>query len=63
MGLHNSLNLRMELLVGKDDDLPVDVLHYLQELGPEEGQGVVRLFIDFSLNFAPHEIILRNSIW
>jgi hypothetical protein len=33
--------------------------HYLWDLGPKGGQGVMRLFIDLSLNFAPHEIILR----
>ena len=57
IGLHNSLNPRTKLLTGMDDDLPVHVDHYLRDLGPEGGQGVVRLFIDLSLNYAPHEII------
>ena len=56
-GIHNSLNPRPELLVGGDDDLPVHVSHFLRDLGPEGGQGVMRVFIDPSLNFAPHEII------
>jgi hypothetical protein len=38
-----------------NDKLPVLVGHYLQDLGPEGGQGVVRLFIDLSLKFAPIE--------
>ncbi len=46
-----------------DDDHPVYVGHYLRDLGPEGGQGVLRLFIDLSLNFAPHEIILRITIF
>jgi len=56
-GIHNSLNPRPELLVGGNDDLPVHVSHYLLDLGPEGGQGVMRVSIDLSLNFAPHEII------
>jgi hypothetical protein len=40
-----------------DDDLPVHVSHYLLDLGPEGGQGVMRVSIDLSLNLAPHEII------
>jgi hypothetical protein len=40
-----------------DDDLPVHVSHYLLDLGPEGGQGVMRVSIDLSLNFATHEII------
>ncbi len=39
------------------DDLPVYVIYYLRNLGPEGGQGVMRVFIDLSLNFAPHKII------
>ncbi len=53
-GNHNSLNPRPELLVRRDDDLPVHVGHYLQDLVPKGGQGVMRLFIDLSLKFAPH---------
>ena len=55
--IHNSFNSRPELLVGGDDDLPVHVSHYLLDLGTEGGQGVMRVSIDLSLNFAPHEII------
>jgi hypothetical protein len=40
-----------------NDNLPVHVDQYLQDLGPEGGQGVLRLFIDLSLKFAPHERI------
>ncbi len=40
-GIHNSLNPRLELLVRTDDDLPVHVAHYLQDLGPKGGQGVM----------------------
>jgi hypothetical protein len=29
----------------------------------KRGQGVMRLFIDLSLKFAPHEIISRVIIW
>ena len=51
----NSLNPRPELLVRTDDDLPVLVGHSLQDLGPKGGQGgMMRLFIDLSLKFAPH---------
>ncbi len=39
-----------------NDDLPVMVGHYIWDHGLEGGQGVFRLFIDLSLNFAPHEI-------
>jgi hypothetical protein len=53
-GIHNNLNPRPELLVRRDDDLPVHVGHSLQDLGPKEGQDVMRLFIDLSLKFAPH---------
>ncbi len=53
-GIHNSLNPRLGLLVGRDDDLPVHVGHYLRDPGPEGGQGVIRLFIDLSLKYAPH---------
>ncbi len=42
---------------GGDDDLPVHVSHFLRDLGPEGGLGVLRVFIDLSLNFAPHEMI------
>ncbi len=57
IGLHNSLNPRLDSLAIRDDNLPVHVGHSLQDLGPKEGQGVMRVFIDLSLNFAPHEII------
>ena len=57
IGLHNSLNLRLDSLASKDDDLPVNFDHCNQDLGIEGGQGVMRVFIDLSLNFAPHEII------
>ena len=56
-GIHNSLNPRPELLVGGNDDLPVHVSQYHLDLGPEGGHGVMRVFTDLSLNFAPHEII------
>jgi hypothetical protein len=55
--LHNSLKLRPEPLAGEDDSLPVNVGNYLWDLGLERGQGIMRLFIDLSLNFAPNEII------
>ncbi len=42
-GIYNSLNPRPELLVEGDDDLPVLVGHYLLDLGPEVGQGVMRV--------------------
>jgi hypothetical protein len=45
-----------------DDDLPVFVSHYLWEPGLEGGQDIIRLSIDLSLNFAPHEIIKRITI-
>ncbi len=56
-GLHNRLNPRPELFEGADDDLPVHVSHYLQDLGPGGGQGVMMVFTDLSLKFAPHELI------
>ncbi|MFN9982850.1 MAG: hypothetical protein ACK53Y_23170, partial [bacterium] len=56
-GIHNSLNPRPELLVGMYDDLPVYVSHYLQDLGPKGGLGVMRLFTDLSLKYALHEKI------
>ncbi len=37
-----------------NDELPVHVGHYLQDLGPEGGQGVMRLFIDLSLSNSHH---------
>jgi hypothetical protein len=43
-GLHKSLNPRPELLAGRDDDLPISVGHYIQDLGLEGGQGVTRVF-------------------
>jgi hypothetical protein len=39
-----------------NDDLPVKVGHYIWNHGLEGGQGVFWLFINLSLNFAPHEI-------
>ncbi len=44
-GIHNYFKLRSELLVRRDDDLPVHVGHSLQDLGRKKGQGVMRLFI------------------
>jgi hypothetical protein len=61
-GLNNSLNPRMEHLAGVDDDLPVHAGHYLWDLGSKGGLGARRLFIDLSLNFAPHEIIKKITI-
>ena len=55
IGLNNSQ--RPKLLAGTDDDLLVNVGHYIQDLDLEGGQGVMRVFIDLSLNFASHEII------
>jgi hypothetical protein len=46
-----------------DDDLPVYVSHYLQDLGLKGGQGVMRLFTDLSLKYAPHGKIERITIW
>jgi hypothetical protein len=54
-GIHNSLNPGPELLVVMNDKLPVHVGHYLQDLGPEGGQGLMRLFTDLSLKFAPQK--------
>ncbi len=51
---NNSLNPRPELLEGTDDDHPVQVSHYLQDLGPKGGKGAMSLFIDLSLKIAPH---------
>ncbi len=62
-GIHNSLNPRSELLVVMNDKLPVHVSHYLQDLSPEGGQGVMRLFIDLSFKFAPHRRIKRITVW
>ena len=53
-GFHNSFNPRPEFIVGMNDELSVHVGHYLQDLGLEVGQGVMRLCIDLSLKFAPH---------
>ncbi len=53
-GSHNNFKPRPELLVKRDDDLPVLVGHSLQDLGPKKGQYVMRLFIDLSLKFALH---------
>ena len=61
--MHNSLNPRPELLVVMNDKLHVHVGHYLQDLGPEGGQGVMRLFTDLSLKFALHRRIKRITIW
>ncbi len=61
--MRNSLNPRPELLVGMDDDLPVHVSLYLQDLGPKGGQGVMRLFTDLSLKYAPHGKAKRITIW
>jgi hypothetical protein len=61
-GLNNSLNPKLEHLAGVDDDLPVHAGHYLRDLGSEGGLGAMRLFIDLSLNFAPHEIIKKIAI-
>ena len=53
-GFHNSFNPRPEFLLGMNDKLSVHVGHYLQDLGPDAGQGVgvMRLLIDLSLKFA-----------
>ncbi len=59
---NNSLNRRPELLVGMNDELPVYVGHYLQVLGSEGVQGVMKLFIDLSLKFAAHRTIKRITI-
>ncbi len=61
-GLNNSLNPRLEHLAGVDDDLPDHAGHYLRDLGSEGGLGAMRLLIDLSLNFAPHEIIKKITI-
>jgi hypothetical protein len=49
--------MRPEPLAEEDDNLPLNVGHYFSDLGLERGQSVMRLFIDLSLKFAPHEII------
>ena len=51
-----SLNRRPELLAYMNDNLPVKVGHYIWVHCLEGGQSVFRLFINLSLNFAPHEI-------
>ncbi len=51
---NKSLNPRPELPVGADDDLPVQDGHYLQDLGPKGGHGLMKLFIDLSLKYAPY---------
>ncbi len=61
-GLHNSISLRPEPLAKKDDNHPVNVGHYIWDLGLEGGQGVMKVFIDLSVNCAPHEIISRVAI-
>ncbi len=58
-GLNNSLYPRQELLADVVEDRPIHVVQYLQDLGSEGGQSVVRVFIDLSLNLAPQEIIKR----
>ncbi len=60
--LNNILNPRLEHLAGVDVDLPVHAGHYLSDLGSEGGLGAIRLFIDLSLNFAPHEIVKKITI-
>jgi hypothetical protein len=55
--------MRQEPLTGEDDNLPLNVGHYLGDLGLERGQNVISLFIDLSLKFAPHEIVQRVMIW
>jgi hypothetical protein len=52
IGIHTSLSPRPELLIGTDDNLPAHDGNFLQDLGPEGGQGVLRLFIDLYLKFA-----------
>ncbi len=54
--------IQTELLAGMNDDLSVKVGHYLWGHGLEGGQGDMRALIDLSLNYAPHEIILRVAI-
>ena len=56
IGLHNSLNPRLDFLASRDDDLPVNFGHYNQDLGIEGGKDVMSVFTDLSLKFAPHEI-------
>jgi len=46
-----------ELLRGRDDDLPINVCHYIQDLCLELGQDVMKVYLPLSLNYAPHEII------
>ena len=55
-GLHISLNTRPEPLAYMNDDIPVKFGHYIWDHGLEGGQGVMRPFINLSLNFAPHQI-------
>jgi hypothetical protein len=49
-------------LAEEDDSLPVNVGHYIWDLGFDGGQGIMRVFIDLSMNYAPQEIILRVTI-
>ena len=62
-GLHISLNTRPEPLAYMNEDIPVKFGHYIWDHGLEGGQGVMRLFINLSLNFPPHEIIWKISIF
>ncbi len=55
--LHDNLNPRLDFLAGRDDDLPSSLGHFNQDLGIEGGQDVMRMFINLSLNYAPHNII------
>ncbi len=58
-GLHSPQQAQsgLDFLAGRDDDLPVNFGHYNQDLDIEGGQGVMRVFIDLSLNYTPHKII------
>jgi hypothetical protein len=60
---NNSFNPRPELLVGRNDDLPVQVSHYLQYLGPKGGQSAMKLCLDLSLKYAPHRMIKKITTW
>jgi hypothetical protein len=44
IGLHNSLNTRLDSLASRNDNLPINFGHYNQDLGIEGGQGVMRVF-------------------
>jgi hypothetical protein len=62
-GLHNSPSQKQKLLAWMMTSLSMLVITYIQDLYLEGGQGVMRVFIDLSLNYVPHEIIKIVAFW